>query len=65
MAGDHESKDMLPDLDRMEKLVLERVQDKEQVYKKIVRNGRHNEKSWRKQFADAYLWLMQNDISNS
>lgn len=65
MAGDHESKDMLPDLDRMEKLVLERVQDKEQVYKKIVRNGRHNEKSWRKQFADAYLWLMQNEVTGS
>ena len=65
MAGDHESKAMLPDLDRMENLVLERVADKNQVYKKIVHNGRHNEKSWRKQFSDAYLWLMQDEMENS
>lgn len=57
MAGDHESKNMIPDLERMEQLVLQKVKDKKQVYKKIVRNGRHNEKSWRKQFKEAYIWL--------
>lgn len=57
MAGDHESKNMIPDIDRMEKLVLERVTNKNQICKKIVHNGRHNEKSWRREFADAYLWL--------
>ncbi|GGB67926.1 hypothetical protein GCM10007424_04890 [Flavobacterium suaedae] len=57
MAGDHESKGMIPDLERMEKLVLQKVKNENQVYKKIVPNGRHNEKSWRKQFKEAYMWL--------
>lgn len=60
MAGDHESKNMIPDLDHMEELVLARVKNKSQVFKKIVRNGRHNEKSWRKEFSEAYKWLMEN-----
>jgi len=58
MAGDHESQAMLPDLDHMEQLVLERVTNKDQVHKKIVHNGHHNEKLWRKEFSDAYRWLM-------
>lgn len=60
MAGDHESKAMIPDLEHMEKLVLERVENKSQVHKKIVHNGHHNEKLWRTQFPDAYRWLIEN-----
>lgn len=60
MAGDHESKNMIPDLDHMEKLVLDKVNNSNQVFKKIVRNGRHNEKSWRKEFTEAYKWLIEN-----
>lgn len=58
MAGDHESKAMIPDLNHMEALVLERVKNRSQVYKQIVHNGHHNEKLWRKEFARAYSWLM-------
>lgn len=58
MAGDHESQAMVPDLERMEQLVLERVKDKKQAYKKIVHGGHHNEKLWRKEFKEAYNWLI-------
>jgi predicted alpha/beta superfamily hydrolase len=58
MAGDHESKAMVPDIEHMEQLVLQRIIDKTLVYKKIVHGGHHNEKLWRKEFKDAYLWLM-------
>lgn len=61
MAGDHESKAMVPDLDHMEELVLRRVADNHHVFKKIVHNGHHNEKLWRKEFPDAYRWLIQNN----
>jgi len=58
MAGDHESSAMVPDIERMEKLVLERMCDKGQLHKKIVHGGHHNEKLWRKEFKEAYLWIM-------
>ncbi|SFQ51922.1 alpha/beta hydrolase [Flavobacterium akiainvivens] len=58
MAGDHESKDMVPDLERMEKLILERIAKPTQLHKKIVAGGHHNEKLWRHEFADAYKWLI-------
>jgi predicted alpha/beta superfamily hydrolase len=57
MAGDHESMGMVPDIDHMEELVLQRVNDKKQVHKKIVHNGRHNELLWQREFSDAYVWL--------
>jgi predicted alpha/beta superfamily hydrolase len=60
MAGDHESKDMIPDLERMERLILERIAHPSQLYKKIVHGGHHNEKLWRHEFADAYKWLVEN-----
>lgn len=57
MAGDHESKAMVTDIEKMEQLVLQRVQNPQQLHKKIVHNGHHNEKLWRKQFIAAYNWL--------
>lgn len=59
MAGDYESSSMVPDVDHMERLVLERVKDPKQVHKKIVHGGHHNPKLWRKEFKEAYLWLME------
>lgn len=60
MAGDHESQDMVPDLERMEQLILERIKNPSQLYKKIVPGGHHNEKLWRHEFAGAYKWLVNN-----
>ncbi|WP_159799795.1 alpha/beta hydrolase [Flavobacterium sp. MK4S-17] len=61
MSGDHESSAMVPDMERMEKLAKERVKNNGQVHKKIVHNGHHNEKLWRKEFKDAYRWLVENN----
>ncbi len=58
MAGDHESNAMVPDLERMEQLVLSKITNKNNVTKKIVHGGHHNEKLWRKEFKDAYTWLI-------
>ena len=58
MAGDHESTEMVNDLDRMLELVLTKT-NKKKIHKKIVHNGRHNETLWAKEFAEAYLWLME------
>jgi predicted alpha/beta superfamily hydrolase len=57
MAGDHESNEMITDLDRMIELVLGKT-NKKNIHRKIIHNGRHNETLWAKEFAEAYLWLM-------
>ncbi|MFP9100531.1 alpha/beta hydrolase [Flavobacterium sp. RHBU_24] len=59
MAGDRESNSMLHDIAEMEELILQRVANPAQLYKKVVHNGQHNEKLWRKEFAGAYTWLME------
>jgi alpha-glucosidase len=59
MAGDHESTAMIPDMERMEQLILERVAHPDQIQKRIIHNGHHNEKLWRKAFPEAYRWLME------
>lgn len=58
MAGDHESMGMVPDIEKMEQLLLERMADSKRLHKKIVHNGRHNEVLWAREFSDAYTWLM-------
>jgi len=58
MAGDHESSNMIPNLERMEQLILQRVKSPSQLHKKIVPGGHHNERLWRHEFADAYKWLV-------
>lgn len=58
MAGDHESTEMVNDLDRMLELVLTKT-DKKKIHKKIVHNGRHNETLWAKEFAEAYVWIFE------
>lgn len=58
MAGDHESTEMIGDLDRMIDIVLTKT-NKKKIHKKIVHNGRHNEKLWAQEFAEAYIWLFE------
>ena len=60
MAGDHESTAMVPDMQRMEQLVRERLSEHGSITMRIVHGGHHNEKLWRKEFAEAYRWLMPN-----
>ena len=59
LAGDSESKDMVSDLDKMERIVDKKRCPCKNLNKKIViKGGQHNEKLWRESFAKAYLWLM-------
>ena len=58
MAGDAESADMIPDLLRMEKLLVARMRPGH-LKKHVVPGGGHNEKTWRDGFANAYLWLFK------
>ena len=58
MCGDHESNEMVPDLERMLEIVNTKMTIK--IYhKKIVHNGRHNETLWAKEFTEAYKWLIE------
>ena len=58
MCGDNEDAEMVPDLERMYKML-----DKNRCYclelsqKKIIAGGKHNEQLWREQFGEAYQWL--------
>jgi len=58
LAGDSESDEMVPDMQRMEKLVdTKRCACKHLSKEVIVRGGQHSEKLWREHFVNAYLWL--------
>ncbi len=59
MAGDHESSDMISEVERMEELIRPKLKSRKQFRKKIVHNGRHNEKLWSDEFDNAYEWLMK------
>lgn len=58
MAGDSESEQMVSDVERMIKLLKQKVNGKN-IKLKIIPGGKHNEALWSKQFAEAYLWLIQ------
>jgi len=59
IAGDDESETMVSDIEKMT-AKLDRYKYPQESYKvKIVKGGKHNEKSWGKQFPDAYIWLTQ------
>lgn len=58
LCGDNESEDMVPDLNKMDRLL-----DRNRCYclkltkKVIIKGGQHNEKLWKEGFENAYLWL--------
>lgn len=58
VAGDKESDGMVADMDKMFTIVKEKhTQKRKGLAKKIVAGGEHNEKLWRENFLNAYLWL--------
>lgn len=59
MAGDSESEEMVPDLMKMQQLLQSKKHPPEMKVK-ISKGGKHNEKLWSKEFAEACLWLMKN-----
>lgn len=58
MAGDSESEDMIIDMERMVTLLEQKGIKPNQIKKKVVKNGEHNEKLWRENFPEAFEWLM-------
>ncbi|MES2484616.1 MAG: alpha/beta hydrolase-fold protein [Bacteroidota bacterium] len=61
MAGDAESKDMVPDMERMAALATKNAKSAKFVTEKVVPGGQHNEALWAKEFAQAFLWLTKED----
>ncbi len=58
LCGDNESKDMVPDLNKMDKLLDEkRCYCLKLTKKAIIKDGQHNEKLWCEGFEGAYKWL--------
>jgi len=58
LCGDNESKDMVPDVNKMEILVSDiRCSCRHLTRKKIIKGGQHNEKLWRDNFATVFKWL--------
>lgn len=58
LCGDKESDEMVPDLNKMEKLLESKSGYCPKLIEKvIVKDGTHSEKLWRESFEKAYLWL--------
>ena len=60
MAGGSESDSMVPDMDRMI-LVLKDKTKSRRLKSKVVPGGKHNEALWSREFAAAYLWLLNSE----
>lgn len=59
LCGDDEDENMVPDMKRMESIVLQKSGNcKKRLAETVVKGGKHNEKLWRENFAKAYLWLI-------
>lgn len=60
LCGDSESDEMVPDMERMIRLVVSKQGgDTELVKETVIVGGQHNEKLWRDSFAKAFLWLFK------
>ncbi len=59
MAGESESETMIPKLHQIEQLLTHKMQTNKLFKTKTVPNGKHNEALWGKEFAAAYLWLVE------
>ncbi|HKJ48414.1 MAG TPA: alpha/beta hydrolase-fold protein [Christiangramia sp.] len=63
LAGTAESEEMVPDLKEMIELLEEEGIEPENLKVKYVKDGEHNEAMWSDNFAETYLWLMDNSKS--
>jgi len=59
MAGDHESREMVPDLERMIEIIKPKLKKPTDMAVKIVKGGKHNEELWSRELGDALQWLMK------
>jgi len=59
LCGDNEGEGVVSDLNKMEKLLSQkRCNCLNLTKKEIIKGGQHNEKLWRDNFVNAYLWLL-------
>jgi predicted alpha/beta superfamily hydrolase len=59
LCGDNESKEMVPDVHKMEILISDkRCSCMHLTRKRIIKGAQHNEKLWRDNFVKVYLWLL-------
>lgn len=60
LCGDSESEDMVADMQRMTGIMSENRCDCKHLTKEVVvKDGKHNEKMWSKQFGNAVIWLLK------
>jgi len=60
VAGDQESSNMIENIDKMVSKMIKFDYPEEDIVVKKVKDGQHNEKLWKEEFKDAYLWLLNN-----
>lgn len=58
MAGSEESDTMVPDQEKMIALLSDKGVAKDHIKNIVIEGGKHNEALWRKNFPDAYEWLI-------
>ena len=57
LAGDNESETMVANMDKMTNLMVASGFESENIKKKVVVGGQHNEKLWRDNFEETIIWL--------
>ncbi|WP_300434598.1 alpha/beta hydrolase-fold protein [Christiangramia sp.] len=60
LAGTEESEEMIPDLKKMIKILIDNGLKPENFKVNYMEGGEHNEAMWSKNFPKTYLWLMNN-----
>jgi len=63
LAGGDEGSHTVENIQRMKDSLIAVGFDTNEVYTKVVPGGQHNEKLWRENFEEAFLWLF-NDLVN-
>ena len=58
VAGDLESNDMVPDMQKMYDQLLVQGRNKKRIFLKHAPDGRHSEWFWHREFPDFYKWIM-------
>lgn len=59
MAGTNEGSSMIPNMERIVDLIRPKVHNPDDIYVKIVKGGKHNEKLWAKEMPEAFAWIMK------
>lgn len=59
MAGTNEGKAMIANMERIAEILKPKLQNENDIYLKIVKGGKHNDKLWGRELKDAVLWLLK------